>query len=110
MLLTTGPVPDGDGWALEIKWDGCRAQLRYDGHSVSLRTRNGRECSENFPELTEIAGALGKHRGRSTASSCAYVQTDTRTSPGFAADLQAHLLIAIRQCSRSSTSFTSTGG
>ena len=62
MLLTTGPVPDGEGWALEVKWDGCRAQLRYDGRSVSLRTRHGRECAEDFPELAEIAGVLGDHR------------------------------------------------
>ena len=62
MLLTTGAVPDGDGWALEVKWDGCRAQLRYDGRSVSLRTRHGRECVEDFPELAEIAGVLGDHR------------------------------------------------
>jgi bifunctional non-homologous end joining protein LigD len=62
MLLTTGEVPDGDGWALELKWDGCRAQLRYDGRAVTMRTRNGRECSEDFPELSAIARALGKRR------------------------------------------------
>jgi bifunctional non-homologous end joining protein LigD len=62
MLLTTGAVPEGEGWALEVKWDGCRAQLRYDGRSVSLRTRHGRECVEDFPELTEIAGVLGDRR------------------------------------------------
>ena len=39
-----------------------RAQLRYDGRSVTLRTRNGRECSTDFPELTEIAGVLGQHQ------------------------------------------------
>jgi bifunctional non-homologous end joining protein LigD len=62
MLLASGPVPSGDAWTLELKWDGCRAQLRFDGRAVSLRTRNGRECSADFPELTEIAGALGKRR------------------------------------------------
>lgn len=62
MLLTSGGVPDGEGWTLEVKWDGCRAQLCYDGRSVSLRTRNGRECSDDFPELAAIAAALGKHR------------------------------------------------
>lgn len=62
MLLTSGAVPEGEQWTFELKWDGCRAQLRYDGSSVSLRTRAGRECSADFPELQEIAGALGKHR------------------------------------------------
>jgi ATP-dependent DNA ligase len=62
MLLTSGHVRDGAGWTLEVKWDGCRAQLRYDGHSVSLRTRNGRECSQEFPELAAIADVLGRRR------------------------------------------------
>jgi bifunctional non-homologous end joining protein LigD len=62
MLLTSGAVPSGDRWALELKWDGCRAQLRYDGRSVSLRTRNGRECSADFPELGDIASELGGRR------------------------------------------------
>ena len=59
MLLTAGAVPAGQAWSLEMKWDGCRAQLRYDGYAVTLRTRNGRECSEDFPELAGIADALG---------------------------------------------------
>ena len=62
MLLTAGSVPSGDAWALEVKWDGCRAQLRPDGRSLSLRTRMGRECSADFPELAAIAGALGNRR------------------------------------------------
>jgi bifunctional non-homologous end joining protein LigD len=62
MLLTSGPVPDGTAWTLEVKWDGCRAQLRYDRRTVSLRTRNGRECSDDFPELAAINEALGKRR------------------------------------------------
>lgn len=62
MLLSSGAVPSGDAWTLELKWDGCRAQLRYDGRRVSLRTRHGRECSGEFPELSAIAGVLGERR------------------------------------------------
>jgi bifunctional non-homologous end joining protein LigD len=62
MLLAAGEVPDGEAWALEVKWDGCRAQLRYDGRAPTLRTRNGRECSDDFPELLEISDALRKRR------------------------------------------------
>jgi bifunctional non-homologous end joining protein LigD len=62
MLLTAGDVPNGEAWTLEVKWDGCRAQLRYDRRSVSVRTRHGRECSREFPELAAIASALGAHR------------------------------------------------
>ena len=62
MLLSSGALPSGGAWTFEVKWDGCRAQLRYDGRSVTLRTRNGRECAADFPELAEIAHALGKRR------------------------------------------------
>ena len=31
MLLSSGALPSGDAWTFEVKWDGCRAQLRYDG-------------------------------------------------------------------------------
>jgi bifunctional non-homologous end joining protein LigD len=62
MLLASGPVPDGVAWTLEVKWDGCRAQLRYDRRRVSLRTRTGRDCLEDFPELNAIREALGKRR------------------------------------------------
>jgi bifunctional non-homologous end joining protein LigD len=62
MLLTSGTLPSGDAWTYELKWDGCRAQLRYDGRSVSLRTRHGRECAADFPELAAIRSVLGKRR------------------------------------------------
>jgi ATP-dependent DNA ligase len=62
MLLTSAQVPDGAGWTLEVKWDGCRAQLRYDRRSISLRTRIGRQCMDDFPELTAIAEVLRKRR------------------------------------------------
>ena len=62
MLARTGPVPVGDGWAVEVKFDGMRLQLRRDGRAVCLRSRPGRDCSEEFPELAAIARALGHHR------------------------------------------------
>jgi bifunctional non-homologous end joining protein LigD len=60
MLLTATPeVPADPGWALEVKWDGMRAQLRYDGRRVALRSRPGRDCTSQFPELYAITDALG---------------------------------------------------
>jgi hypothetical protein len=106
MLLTSGAVPDGDAWTLEVKWDGCRAQLRYDGRSVSVRTRHGRECSGEFPEFADIAGVLGKCQVTLTASWSVCVRMAGRTSPGFAADSPAQQNIGPRRCFRSSTSCT----
>jgi len=55
MLASTGPAPDGEGWVHEVKWDGMRAQVRIDGQ-VTVRSRPGRDCSREFPELAELAG------------------------------------------------------
>ena len=49
MLLTTAnEVPTDKEWALEVKWDGMRAQLRFDGRRVTLRSRAGRDCTAQF--------------------------------------------------------------
>jgi bifunctional non-homologous end joining protein LigD len=39
-----------------------RLQLRRDGRAVCLRSRPGRDCSEEFPELAAIESALGRRR------------------------------------------------
>jgi bifunctional non-homologous end joining protein LigD len=62
MLARTEPLPNGDGWAIEVKFDGMRLQLRRDGHAVCIRSRPGRDCSEEFPELAAITAALGRRR------------------------------------------------
>ena len=62
MLARTRPVRNGDGWAVEVKFDGMRLQLRRDGRAVCLRSRPGRDCTEEFPELAAIASGLGRHR------------------------------------------------
>jgi ATP-dependent DNA ligase len=62
VLLSSGRVSEGAGRTVEVKWDGCRAQLRYDRCSISLRTRNDRECSGEFSELAAIGEVLGRHR------------------------------------------------
>src|SRR4051794_2122101 len=61
MLLPLGlpPAVARDQGALELKWDGMRAQFRVarDG-SWCLRSRSGRNCSDQFPELAHVADAL----------------------------------------------------
>ncbi len=39
-----------------------RAQLRYDGCRVCVRSRPGRDCTAEFPELAAIAEALDGRR------------------------------------------------
>jgi ATP-dependent DNA ligase len=58
LLRATDTVPTRAEWSLEVKWDGMRAQLACDGRKVALRSRTGRQCVEQFPELRAIADAL----------------------------------------------------
>jgi bifunctional non-homologous end joining protein LigD len=59
MLARSGPLPEReDRWVAEAKWDGCRLQVRFDGKRLCLRTRPGRDCTAEFPELDPLADAL----------------------------------------------------
>ncbi|TRO46858.1 hypothetical protein E2P60_04445 [Candidatus Bathyarchaeota archaeon] len=40
-------------WLFEIKWDGFRA-IAYINETVSVRSRNGKELRQVFPELEEL--------------------------------------------------------
>jgi len=67
MLATKGDrVPTGDEWVHEIKWDGMRilADIRRSSPSepVRLTSRNENDVSASFPELRELAGAVGPGR------------------------------------------------
>src|SRR4051794_28777623 len=64
MLAAAGrpdPAPEGT-WAMEVKFDGIRAQLRIDGERWCVRSRPGRDCSAAFPELAAVASALAGRR------------------------------------------------
>lgn len=62
MLATPGAAPTGTGWAMEVKWDGARTQLRFDGRAICLRSRRGRRCTDEFPEVEALGGTLGNRR------------------------------------------------
>jgi bifunctional non-homologous end joining protein LigD len=82
MLATSGPVSMTSDWALEVKWDGMRAQLRYDGRWLSLRSRSGRNCTAEFPELAELHVTLA---GRSVILDGELVSLSGDGKPDFAA-------------------------
>src|SRR5262249_13600735 len=62
MLVSGGLEPGGETWAAEVKWEGMRAQVRFDGSTICARSRPGRDCTDEFPELRAIGEQL---RGRS---------------------------------------------
>ncbi len=54
MMAESAKTPfDDPGWLFEAKWDGIRA-ISDVGQSLSIRSRNDRELSQNFPELSEL--------------------------------------------------------
>lgn len=55
-------VPRGESWIHEIKLDGYRMQLRMDGRSVSMLSRNGKDWTGRFPALVEQARQLDARR------------------------------------------------
>lgn len=68
MLATLGSpldVPDGTGWALEMKWDGMRVVAVVDRDAdpvVRLWARSGRDITATFPELAVLADSVAVER------------------------------------------------
>jgi bifunctional non-homologous end joining protein LigD len=75
------PAGARDQWALELKWDGMRGQFRVAGDgSWCLRSRPGRNCSDQFPELAPVADAL---RGQEVLLDGKLVCLDADGRPAF---------------------------
>src|SRR4051812_4059927 len=60
MLARSGSLPgDQSGWGFEIKWDGVRAIAFCEGGRLRLTSRNGRDITQQYPEVRGLAEALG---------------------------------------------------
>ena len=54
MLARSAEAPFSSGdWIFEVKWDGIRA-ISYVKEELSIRSRNLKELTANFPELSEL--------------------------------------------------------
>ena len=63
MLATAGSLPSGDGgWAYEMKWDGVRAIAFVERSAAALWSRTGREITQAYPELQELAAGRNAAR------------------------------------------------
>ena len=51
-------APVGDDWLHEIKWDGYRLTASVRQGKATLRTRNGLDWTDRFPEIAEAVAAL----------------------------------------------------
>ncbi len=61
MLATLGPLPRGDGWAYEIKWDGVRALVYSEPGRLRIVSRNLNDVTAQYPELSRLGRQLGAH-------------------------------------------------
>jgi bifunctional non-homologous end joining protein LigD len=62
MLATPGELPSAateNDWAYEMKWDGVRAIVYVEGGRAKVMTRNDRDVTGTYPELTQMAESLG---------------------------------------------------
>ncbi|WP_240690102.1 ATP-dependent DNA ligase [Arthrobacter sp. PAMC25564] len=55
MLASSGTTADlaGKDWQFELKWDGVRALIVGDAGKIRLISRNGKDMSATYPELTD---------------------------------------------------------
>ena len=72
--------PDGNGWAFEIKWDGVRALAFLDEAGTRVASRRGEDTTPRYPELAEMAAALG---GRDAVLDGEVVAFDEEGHPSF---------------------------
>jgi bifunctional non-homologous end joining protein LigD len=55
MKATSGPLPTGDGWIYEVKWDGMRVIAEVGPDGVRAWSSRGLDATASFPELAALA-------------------------------------------------------
>lgn len=54
--IRTEKIPIGEHWISQVKWDGVRMLLYYDGDRVKLVNRKLHDRTMQYPELTNVGG------------------------------------------------------
>ena len=65
MLASPGLLPPAaaeTSWAFEMKWDGVRAIGYVERGALRLRSRNDRDVTEAYPELSRLATQVRRHQ------------------------------------------------
>jgi bifunctional non-homologous end joining protein LigD len=58
MKATMGSLPDGDGWAFEIKWDGYRTVVHIVDGAVRLQSTAGHDVTARWPEFAGLGSSV----------------------------------------------------
>jgi len=61
-LLAAEVPPDQDQYSFEFKWDGIRAITYWDGRHLRIESRNQNDITRRYPELQDLADALGSRK------------------------------------------------
>ncbi|MEA2346570.1 MAG: bifunctional non-ous end joining protein LigD [Thermoleophilaceae bacterium] len=59
MTAVTGPLPAGEKFSFEIKWDGVRVLAYCEHGHLRLESRNGNDVSARYPELRPFGRSMG---------------------------------------------------
>ena len=71
---------DSTDYLFELKWDGMRAMAFIEGGEVKIFSRNGRNITSNFPELSELPAHV---KSDSTIIDGEIVCLDEQNRPSF---------------------------
>lgn len=97
MLATAGTPPEGEGWAVEFKWDGVRAIVAVADGRAQITSRLGNDVTAGYPEVS----AAGLGGGRSLLLDGELVALDAAGRPdsvAAAADAPARTQPADPRC------------
>lgn len=81
MLAVSSEMPsDQAAYSFEFKWDGMRVLLHAGSGGMRLETRNFKDVTHAFPELSHLGGVL---KGRSAVLDGEVVALDEHGRPSF---------------------------
>jgi len=95
-LATLGDLPDGDRWAFEIKWDGVRAIAYSRPGELRFESRNLRDITKSYPELSKLNRALSHHEAVLDGEIVAF---DEQARPSFSR-LQSRMHVGSENAAR----------
>ena len=52
LAASSDKPPESDDYIFEVKWDGIRALIHIDEGEITIKTRNHKDITAQFPELT----------------------------------------------------------
>jgi bifunctional non-homologous end joining protein LigD len=75
-------LPEGEQWLYEVKFDGYRALIVKNGHTIRIRSRNDKDLTRTYPA---VAAAAARLRADSAVVDGEIVAVDASGRPSFQA-------------------------